>query len=99
MTSNLDDDATVTALNARLARVTARHEEAIVIRNRLARFTEGRIWTDRYPGQDVYYVTMDQRAAADLARLLTEKQKKTAREAFKTVLFAITRNYHRPKER
>lgn len=51
-------------------RVQASHEAAIVLRNQLARYTTGRIITNRHPGSDHFHIEMDQDVARTLLSLI-----------------------------
>lgn len=53
-------------------RVVASHEAAVALRNALAAYTDGRIWTNRYPHTDQFHIELDQFAAAQLVQALTE---------------------------
>lgn len=63
-------------------RVVASHEAAVALRNALAAYTDGRIWTNRYPHSDHFHIELDQLAAAQLVQALTTT---TTREGNTTV--------------
>lgn len=63
-------------------RVVASHEAAVALRNALAAYTDGRIWTNRYPHTDQFHIELDQLAAAQLVQALTTT---TTREGNTTV--------------
>lgn len=52
-------------------RVVASHEAAVALRNALAAYTDGRIWTNRYPHTDSFHLELDQLAAAQIVQALT----------------------------
>lgn len=71
MTVESYDDPDVRAqIEARMFRVNASHEAAIVLRNELARLVPGRIITNRHPGSDHFHIEMDQAVAAALIDLI-----------------------------
>lgn len=69
-TADYDSPEERERIEARMFRVQDSHEQAVALRNRLARYVPGRIITNRHPGSDHFHIEMDQDVAAALLDLI-----------------------------